>query len=411
MIGIAHAVSYGINTLRYIKGESEKKRHPEKIYHVCNQFLPNDIDAMGMWTMMNFKINSHPGMKNGLFHVELSPAKECTDNFTMADWKRLWSDCVEEFDKQQLYDKEGKMISKKTSLAGSMASVWLHQESKSGIPHLHAAVCRVDMQGNTNNDHRIDIRVQRAAEIVAVKYGWMTARKVRDRNVDLVSQACMNALRQMPRWDWNDYVARLEACGYTPKLKRDRQNQVVSYIICKGWTKYKASELGRGRKLTVKNIENTWKALHQEAQKIVAPTLKENQEMFADKPISAMFSHKSCQSGSVNHYTERQPGSSCVNIEWNGESYSRFVPKKVTQAFDEVFDYRVEGNWQSLTNLALAYFTMLATPSVTSSVGGGASNNEGWGRKRDEDELDWAYRCAKAAIHAIGRKPKKGMRR
>ena len=32
MIGIAHAVSYGINTLRYIKGESEKKRHPEKIY-------------------------------------------------------------------------------------------------------------------------------------------------------------------------------------------------------------------------------------------------------------------------------------------------------------------------------------------------------------------------------------------
>ena len=86
MIGIAHAVSYGINTLRYIKGESEKKRHPEKIYHVCNQFLPNDIDAMGMWTMMNFKINSHSGMKNGLFHVELSPAKECTDNFTMADW-------------------------------------------------------------------------------------------------------------------------------------------------------------------------------------------------------------------------------------------------------------------------------------------------------------------------------------
>ena len=101
---------------------------------------------------------------------------------------------------------------------------------------------------------------------------------------------------------------------YTPKLKRDRQNQVVSYIICKGWTKYKASELGRGRKLMVKNIENTWKALHQEVQKIVAPSLKENQEVFADKPISATFSHKSCQSGSVNHYTEWQPESSSVNI-------------------------------------------------------------------------------------------------
>lgn len=40
MIGIAHAVSYGINTLRYIKGESEKKRHPEKyIMFVISFFL------------------------------------------------------------------------------------------------------------------------------------------------------------------------------------------------------------------------------------------------------------------------------------------------------------------------------------------------------------------------------------
>ncbi len=411
MIGIAHAVSYGINTLRYIKGESEKKRHPEEIYHVCNQFLPNDMDAMGMWSMMNFKTMSHHGMKNSLFHIEISPAKEYTNHFTMDDWKQLWNEFVDEFDKQQLYGKGGKVISGKINIAGSMASVWLHRESKSGIPHLHAAVCRVDIEGETNNDHRIDIRAQRAAEIIAIKHGWLTARKVRDKSVDVVSRTCMSILKQMPRWDWNDYVNRLEACGYTPKLKRDRQNQVVSYVVCKGWSKYKASELGRGRKLTAKNIENTWKVLHQDRLNNVEATLKANQEKFVNKPVSGRNCLESCQPVSVNHYTEWMPESRKVNIEWKGKSYNRFVPKKAIQVFDEVFDYQVEGNWQALTNLALAYFTMLAAPSVTPSVGGGATNHEGWGRKRDEDESDWAHRCAKAAIHTIGRKPKKGMHR
>ena len=221
----------------------------------------------------------------------------------------------------------------------------------------------------------------------------------------------MNILRQMSRWDWNDYVARLEACGYTPKLKRDRQNQVVSYIICKGWSKYKASELGRGRKLTAKNIESTWKILHQDRRKVVVPTLNDNPETTVNNPISDSNCFESRQQVSVNHYTEWKPGYRRVNIECKGKSYDRFVPKKIVEVFDETFDYRVEGNWQVLTNLALAYFTMLATPSVASSVGGGATNHEGWGRKRDEDEIDWAHRCAKAAIHAIGRKPKRGMRR
>ena len=43
----------------------------------------------------------------------------------------------------------------------------LHLESKSGIPHLHGAFCRIDEQGRINNDHDIHLRAQRAAERVA----------------------------------------------------------------------------------------------------------------------------------------------------------------------------------------------------------------------------------------------------
>ena len=112
----------------------------------------------------------------------------------MEDWQQLWKEFVEEFDKQVIYGKEGKVISGKTNIAESMATVWLHKESESGIPHLHAAVCRVDMQGRTNNDHNVDVRAQQAAEAVAIKYGWITAKNVRRRNVEMASRICMEAI-------------------------------------------------------------------------------------------------------------------------------------------------------------------------------------------------------------------------
>ena len=93
------------------------------------------------------------------------------------------------------------------------------------------------------------------------------------------------------------------------------------------------------------------------------------------------------------------------------ENVTCYVPKDVMQVFDDMFDYRTEVNWKPLTNLAIAYFAMLAAPGVSSSVGGGSTNHEGWGRKSDEDDLEWAHRCAIAAIHQIGRKPRRGFHR
>lgn len=405
MIGIARAVSYGINTLRYIKGESEKKRHPEKIYHICNQYLAENMDVMGMWTMMNFRTMNHPGMKNNVFHIEISPSKENTENFTMEDWQQLWKEFVEEFDKQVIYGKDGKVISGKTNIAESMATVWLHKESESGIPHLHAAVCRVDMQGRTNNDHNVDVRAQQAAEAVAIKYGWITAKNVRRRNVEMASRICMEALTAMPFWDWNDYVRRLHFVGYQTKLKRDNDGVVRSYVLLKGRAKYKASELGRGRKLTARNIENTWRALHPQS---VNKVLNGDNSKTNISPNHEKRHVNVCQPNHVNHYQDWMPNTSKVMVKLDShEDVTCYVPKDVMQVFDDMFDYRTEVNWKPLTNLAIAYFAMLAAPDVSSSVGGGSTSHEEWGRKPDEDELEWAFRCAKAAIPQIGRKPRR----
>lgn len=105
MIAKAKAISHGINAIRYMSGESEHKKHPEKIYHVCNQNLDADMDALGIWMMMNLISASRMDVKNNVIRIEISPSVEHTKDFSLSDWKKLWNDFIEEFDKQVIYYK------------------------------------------------------------------------------------------------------------------------------------------------------------------------------------------------------------------------------------------------------------------------------------------------------------------
>ncbi len=54
---------------------------------------------------------------------------------------------------------------------------------------------------------------------------------------------------------------------------------------------------------------------------------------------------------------------------------------------------------------------MMSVPAVPCGGGGGTSNDLPWGRKEDEDEMERARRCARAAIKKFGKKPKSSIRR
>ena len=135
MIGKAKAISYGINAIRYIKGESQHKKHPELITHVCDRHLPSGMDAMGIWLDMKMSTANRPNIKNTILHMEISPAKEHTRDFTSADWQELWEEFTEEFDKQIIYDDKGNVVSPKTNITRSKHTVWLHAVS---YTHLRA---------------------------------------------------------------------------------------------------------------------------------------------------------------------------------------------------------------------------------------------------------------------------------
>ena len=418
MIANAKAVAHSIRAMLYVSGESRNKKHPEKIMRICDNFMPQGMDATGIWTDMKFATMNHPNIKNNVIRMEISPAMEHTENFTSDDWRQLWNDFATAFDSQEIRDKDGKVISSRTNISHSKSSVWLHEESKSGIPHLHAIVSRVDEDGNINNDHAIHLRAQRAAEKVARQRGWTTAMHIHERNIPQVSADCMEALRELDEWSWDGYKERLAAKGYELHLRKDRKDVIRGYVLLKGNTKFKAAELGNGRNLTASRIRQTWEKLHQDKAQQVRPLTKQPVVLTPKPSVSNDTGQKPQpviqQSNPIfEDYTDYQPNRQPTEFEHDGKTYKRYLPDMVLDFFNDEFDYREFANWQDLQNLAMAYFTLITSPyEVTSGGGGGGSQSDlKWGRDPDEDEIEFARRCAREASHRLSTHKKSGIKR
>ncbi len=436
MIAKATAISHGINALRYITGESAHKKHPEKIHHIVSYFFDGAFTAHSMLEAIKFKGADYPRLKNNLIRIEISPAEEYTRDFTNDDWRQLWEEFAKEFDRQEITDERtGKLISPRTHIANSKATVWLHRDSASGIPHLHAAVCRVDNVDDINNDHQIHLRAQRAAERIARRRGWATANSRHFDHVRQASDDCKYVLETMQHWSWDNYVMLLGLKGYDVRERRDSKGILHGYTLHKGNVIIKASEL-RGRAFMVSRLEDTWRKLN--AQKktdaAIQRTTRTSTTTSTDaartttsqpqptpqqlnRPISSV-SQSSAPTPKQNYatlidYTRYRPDTIPYTLERDGKERRYYIPEKVMELFNDEFDYRETANCQELTNLAVALFIGIAGGPATApySGSGGSSADKNWNRDKDEDDLRWARRCAKAATQKLGKQPKSRLRR
>ena len=66
MIAKAKAVAHGIRAMLYVSGESRNKKHPERITRICDNFMPQGMDATGIFTEMKFATMNHPNIKNNV---------------------------------------------------------------------------------------------------------------------------------------------------------------------------------------------------------------------------------------------------------------------------------------------------------------------------------------------------------
>lgn len=403
MIAKAKAISHGINDIRYITGESNCKKHPEKIYWVYDNLLPSQFDAMGIWNSMQLTLSQFNPIKNSTIRIELSPSPEHTNDFTIDDWQKLWLDFAREFDRQVFKDKNGKVRHGQTNLANSKYTVWLHMESQSGIPHLHAAVCRMDEDGHINNDHNIHLRAQWAVERVTKERGWTTAKEIRKDNLPQVTRTCMNILKSMSSWSWEEYKDALIRKGYKVHERKDQEGNIHGYALIKGNTKYKASELGVGRNLMFSKLPSTWQKLHNQQKAAPLDNNKTKQTPQETKPSVSIDYTK---------YETEHPNTVLYRLTHEGNDYRFYIPDKVLTHFNDDFDYRSTSNSDELTDMAVAIFVgLLGGPTVITGSGGGGSQSDLPWRDKDDDDLLWARKCARAASRILGKKPRTGIKR
>ena len=393
---------------------------------VKTNHLSDGLPPMGMWdemvlhqSLFKQKYAKKP-IELTSIRFELSPSEEEARNWTMEDWQKCLDEFIHEIDHiskvNHIGKRKGKAATsvKPTNIASSQYFAALHRDSKSGIPHLHLLVNRIDMNGNLNDVKFIGERAVMAAKAVNQHHGWKDAMDIREERIEKITNVCMDVLRSMPVFDWNVYANRLRDKGYDIELVRDKTGQakVHGYRFTFGRTTIKASELGVGRNLTASKIENTFRKLHPQTSPVgQRPSASPLRPSSLDSRNTAMSSG---QSRSNDVAQSAIPARFRKIIEVDGERFNIVMQRTAYDAMKSDIEVPENGSasHNNILNVAMLLFMnyLDAATSMSESCGGGGSPGSGWGRDKDEDDRDWARRCARQAS-SLCKPIKRGMKR
>lgn len=408
MIAKARAISHGANSMRYVVNK-------DKSDIIKLNMLPDNVAAESLWSRMllhqaKFIGNRPKPIKNNMIRIEVSPTAEETKGWTNSDWEELADDFIREFDSIDLSKQTKRAKDKHTNLSNSQYVVSLHRDSKSGILHLHIDANRIDNDGNINNDHNIHIRAIIAANNISKRRGWVLATDISKQNKQEITDACMDALRSMDSFDWNDYVERLKQCGYDVMLQKDSQDVVRGYSIKRGNSTYKSSSLGKSRNLMPSKIEMTWEELHKD----ILQQNNADKKNHAENTSAELQTANNARCRNCNEYQPQPLVHHSIN--WNYRNYEIDIPLNVNDILMQnvsLVENNVFATINDLQQTAILLFAgyLDAATQMSESSGGGGSTPDGWGKDEDEDDLEWARRCARMASHMCRPAIKRGNRR
>lgn len=352
--------------------------------------LGEERDPDRIWTLMqlhqmntrNLRKANHK-IDNYAVEFEISPSEEESRNWNLSDFYNLLDEVLDELNRIDLSGKTKRKSSRSFDLRNTQFVAAVHFDSVSGLPHIHLGANRIDMNGQVLDCHKLGERILQAVHNINVRHGWELPEDIHDEHLEFVNNACMEALKRMSYFDWSTYGRILAESDLKLELKRDSANKPVGYVIWMGNSKFKASDLGRSRNLTVKNIEATWRKLHLEMEK------ERRVEEMKTRINSPTFKPKAPVQ--PPHYTER--------YEVDGKQIDVDIPKSIYDLFCNeccVPDDNDVANVEDVAKVAALLFlgyVDAATSMAQSCGGGGGQPESGWGKKEDEDERAWARRC------------------
>ena len=396
MIAKARSISHGSAMTNYAT-----KHNRADI--VLTRNFDDGLTPLAMWGAMETihqkyapKFRRKP-VTNPTLRMEVSPSLEETKGWTLNDWYEYALRFLEEFQKD-VQAKEGKKKGKgKFNLDRAQLFACLHFDAKSGIPHLHILVNRIDLDGNLMNDSFIGDSAVKAAHAINIERGWELPEDIHEAHEKEITETCYDILRGMSRYDWDSYKRALESRGYKVKEQRDKQGVLHGYTIIRGNSRFKSSSLGKSRNLTAPKLEATWKKLHPVAPSVVKPSSSVGTSQTTErKPITERDSERQ----SVTQTEPKEPSIFRKILSVDGKSYSIKMPRDAYTAMKDAIEVPDESMpFENVLNVALLLFMNYvdAATSMSESCGGGGSTPSNWGKDKDEDERDWARRCAQHA--------------
>lgn len=370
---------------------------------VLTRNFDEGLTPLAMWGAMETihqkyapKFRRKPVEKPTL-RMEVSPSLEETKGWTLKDWYDYAIRFLEEF-KKEVQAQEGKKKGKgKFNLDRAQIFAYLHFDAKSGIPHLHILINRIDLDGNLMDDSFIGEKAVKAAHAINVERGWELPEDIHDAHIKKITEACYYILHGMARYDWNAYKHGLESRGYKVKEQRDKQGVLHGYTVLRGNSRFKSSILGKGRDLTASKLEATWKKLHPVAPSVVKPSPTVGTSQTTDrKPLVERYAERQ----SVAQAKPEAPSVFRKILSVDDEKYSITMPVDEYTAMKDAIEVPDESvPFENVLNVAMLLFINYvdAATSISESCGGGGSTPSNWGKDKDEDEREWARRCAQRA--------------
>lgn len=328
--------------------------------------------------------------------MEVSPSLDETKGWTLNDWFQYALRFLDEFKKvaQAQEDKKG---AGKFNLDRAQLFACLHFDAKSGIPHLHILINRIDLDGSLMNDSFIGDSAVKAAHAVNIERGWELPEDIHEEHQKEITEACYDILRRMSRFDWDSYKHGLESRGYQVKEQRDKQGVLHGYTVLRRNSRFKSSILGKGRDLTTSKVEATWKKLHPVAPSVVKPcSIVGTSQTTERKPLSERNSDR--QSVAQPQPKEQSFFRKILSVD--DKHYSIMMPMDAYKVMEDAIEVPDESiPFENILNVAMLLFMHYVDTATTisESYGGGGSTPSNWGKDKDEDEREWARHCAQHA--------------
>ena len=396
MIAKAKSISHGSAMTNYAT-----KNNRADI--VLTHNLDEGLTPLAMWGAMETiqqkyapKFRQKPVTKPTL-RMEVSPSLDETKGWTLEDWRHYALQFLAEFQKHVQAQGGKKNGRGKFQLDRAQIFACLHFDAKSGIPHLHILINRIDLDGNLMDDSFVGDKAVKAAHAINVQRRWKLPEDIHEAHRMEISEACYDILRGMSKFDWDTYKHGLESRGYKVHEQRDKQGVLHGYTVLLGNSHFKSSTLGIARKLTVSRLEGTWKKLHPVAQSVVKPSSTVGTSQTTErKSVSERYT----ESRNVAQTKQAVPSVFRKTIAVGDKNYSITMPVDAYQAMQDAIQTPDESvPVENVLNVAMLLFMnyVNAATTVSESCGGGGSTPSNWGKDDDEDERERARRCAQHA--------------